>query len=133
MDGRLFPRATRLILPLPARRNASTENGRMEGAHAGSPENDTPATVYEDADSMQMGAHDEPGSSGVYSERVRTHEFDTYNLVLALQSAGYSQAQAVALMKCLRTVLISGTEFAKSHYLSRGDLENVRYSYFIVG
>jgi hypothetical protein len=54
-----------------------------------------------------------------------THQFDTYRLVLALQSAGYSRPQAIALMKCLRTLLIDGTEFAKLHYLSRGDLENV--------
>jgi hypothetical protein len=54
-----------------------------------------------------------------------THQFDTYRLVLALQSAGYSRPQAIALMKCLRTLLIDGTEFAKSHYLSHGDLENV--------
>jgi hypothetical protein len=46
---------------------------------------------------------------------------------LGLQSAGYSRPQAVALMKCLRTVLVNGTESAKSHYLSRGDLENVTH------
>ena len=55
----------------------------------------------------------------------RTHQFDTFRLVSALQRAGYSHMQAVALMKCLRTVLVSGTEVAKSYYLSRGDLENV--------
>jgi len=63
-------------------------------------------------------------SNGASSDRLRTHQFDTYRLVSALQSAGYSQPQAIALMKCLRTVLVNGTEFAKSHYLSRGDLEN---------
>ena|SRR5437762_289492 len=74
---------------------------------------------------VQQGPHvEQPGSSS-NSERQRTHQFDTYKFVLALQSAGYSRPQAVALMKCLRAVLVNGTEFAKSHYLSRGDLENV--------
>jgi len=54
-----------------------------------------------------------------------THQFDTYRLVIALEAAGYTRPQAVALMKCLRTTLGEGIEFAKSHYLSRGDLENV--------
>ena len=67
---------------------------------------------------------EQPGSSS-NSERQKTHQFDTYIFVSALQSAGYSRLQAVALMKCLRTVLVNGTEFAKSHYLFRGDLENV--------
>ena len=58
-------------------------------------------------------------------EPTRTHQFDTFKLVSALQIAGYSHSQAVALMKCLRTVLINGNEVAKAHYLSRGDLENV--------
>jgi len=65
-------------------------------------------------------------------EPLRVHQFDTYELVSALQTAGFSQPQAVALMKCLRTVLIYGTEFAKSHYLSRGDLENVATRSFIL-
>src|SRR5204862_6857736 len=47
------------------------------------------------------------GQAGIVSnsERQRTHQFDTYRFVSALQSAGYSRPQAVALMKCLRTVL----------------------------
>jgi Coiled-coil domain-containing protein 90-like len=56
---------------------------------------------------------------------LKTHQFDTFKLVSSLQRAGYSHEQAVALMQCLRSVLVNGTEFAKSHYLSRGDLENV--------
>jgi hypothetical protein len=82
--------------------------------------------------------------NGTMSDRLRTHQFDTYRLVSALQSAGYTRPQAIALMKCLRTVLVNGTEFAKSHYLSRGDLENVgiarwnqaesfrRHTYFVL-
>ena len=67
-----------------------------------------------------------PNQSGsLQPEPLRVHQFDTYKIVLALQNAGFSQPQAVALMKCLRTVLVNGTEFAKSHYLTRGDLENV--------
>lgn len=66
-------------------------------------------------------------------EPLRTHQFDTFKFVSALEKAGYSHSQAVALMKCLRTVLVNGTEFAKSHYLSRGDLENVSLPQIVHG
>jgi hypothetical protein len=70
--------------------------------------------------------HGELTNNAILSDaNMKTHEFDTYKLVLALQVAGFSQGQAVALMKCLRAVLINGTQRAKVHYLSRGDLENV--------
>ena len=58
-------------------------------------------------------------------EPMKTHQFDTYKLVSSLQQSGFSHNQAIALMKCLRAVLINGPEFAKAHYLSRGDMENV--------
>jgi hypothetical protein len=95
-------------------RPANTVNSRVNDVH-----------IREDGDTIGTDPHNGPANGSPYSERVRTHQFDTYRLVLALQSAGYSRPQAVALMKCLRTVLVNGTEFAKSHYLFRGDLENV--------
>jgi hypothetical protein len=114
-----------LLVPFEARRNASTEDAGADKVNA-------PHEPMTD-DSGQLGAQN--GSqvvqvgqmgNGTSSDRLRTHQFDTYRLVSALQSAGYTQPQAIALMKCLRTVLVNGTEVAKSHYLSRGDLENVR-------
>jgi Coiled-coil domain-containing protein 90-like len=69
-----------------------------------------------------------PPSGSNSTENMKTHQFDTFKFVSALQSSGFSQGQAVALMKCLRTVLVKGTEFGKTYYLSRGDLENVTFS-----
>jgi hypothetical protein len=124
IHGGVFDGPKNLVMTLPGRRHIATETVRSD-ASGPSPGTDTP--IHEASDAMQHDTHVEPGSSSAHSERQRAHEFDTYKLVLALQSAGYSQAQAVALMKCLRTVLVNGTEFSKSHYLSRGDLENVGY------
>jgi|SRR5271170_7328291 len=81
--------------------------------------------IHEGSDSTPHDRHNGSAGASSYSERLRTHQFDTYRLVLTLESTGYSRPQAVALMKCLRTVLVNGTEFAKSYYLSRGDQENV--------
>jgi hypothetical protein len=78
--------------------------------------------------SPQLPSHGSRGAPSLAPEPSRTHQFDTFKLVSALQLAGYSHSQAVALMKCLRTVLINGNEVAKAHYLSRGDLENVQRS-----
>jgi hypothetical protein len=119
-----------LLVPFQARRNASTEDAGADTVNA--PHEDEPITD----DSAQLGAQNGAQvvqvaqmGNGTSSDRLRTHQFDTHRLVSALQSAGYTQPQAIALMKCLRTVLVNGTEVAKSHYLSRGDLENVRLNF----
>jgi hypothetical protein len=120
-----------LLVPFQARRNASTEE--VAGADTVNAANENEPMTD---DSPQLGAqngaqvvHVGQMSNGTSSDRLRTHQFDTHRLVSALQSAGYTQPQAIALMKCLRTVLVNGTEVAKSHYLSRGDLENVRLNF----
>ena len=111
------------LIPWQWRRNVTKES------HPTTP--DSSSSQGSDVDGLSNGAtlpkapDIEKIGNGSNSERQRTHQFDTYRFVLALQSVGYSRPQAVALMKCLRTVLVNGTEFAKSHYLSRGDLENV--------
>lgn len=104
-------------------RSATTQEVPANVESPSSPEGDIPNR--EAPDPKQTDPQALPASGTTYSERQRAHQFDTYRLVLALQSAGYSRPQAVALMKCLRTVLVNGMEFAKSHYLFRGDLENV--------
>ena len=79
-------------------------------------------------DSIPLSSPAGQAVNGSFQDRARTHQFDTYELVSALQRAGYTRPQAVALMKCLRSLLVNGTEFAKSHFLSRGDLENASTS-----
>jgi hypothetical protein len=114
-DGSLMPKKWRRNVAMGSR-PTSTHSSSSQGSDIDSLSNGEP---------LQQAPDVEKSGNGSNSERQRTHQFDTYRFVLALQSAGYSPPQAVALMKCLRTVLVNGTEFAKSHYLSRGDLENV--------
>jgi hypothetical protein len=122
---------TRSLRPLLGVRRASAKAEENEAPERGS----IPPTIIEKAhkdaevheDSPQQENHTDL-RTGFFQQSfdpMRTHQFDTFRLVSALQRAGYSHMQAVALMKCLRTVLVSGTEVAKSYYLSRGDLENV--------
>ena len=107
-------------------------NGQMTMSH-NSPVN-TEGTKPDKRDNgkgelQSLDSTHEKGSQHVSElryNRIGTHQFDTYKLVSALQLAGFTRRQAIALMKCLRTVLVNGTEIAKSHYLSRGDHENVR-------
>jgi len=124
------PVSVRLLVPFEARRSASTGDAGADTVNA--PHKNEPLTN----DSGQLASQDGTQAAqvgqmgnGTSSDRLRTHQFDTYRLVSALQSAGYTQPQAIALMKCLRTVLVNGAELAKSHYLSRGDLENVRCNF----
>lgn len=120
----VFRRNRLLFGPCETSRSASTEDATADTVsepHENEPVVDDVAQVAQNG--SQNGQT--PAGNGGSLDRLRTHQFDTYRLVTALQSAGYSRPQAIALMKCLRTVLVNGTELAKSHYLSRGDLENV--------
>jgi hypothetical protein len=127
---RLRTRITYLRTPHAVRR-ASAKAEEKEAPERGT----IPPTIIEKAHEDAKVQEDRPQQenhtdlrTGFFQQSfdpARTHQFDTFRLVSALQRAGYSHMQAVALMKCLRTVLVSGTEVAKSYYLSRGDLENV--------
>jgi hypothetical protein len=117
------------------RRIFSTEAGQVsssEGVSAG-----TGKMVENESQAVQPASPSQPelqipqGAGAQSQEPTRTHQFDTFKLVSALQIAGYSHPQAVALMKCLRTVLVNGNEVAKAHYLSRGDLENVPWHLYM--
>ena len=111
-----------LVSPIEARPTASAQDATADivpVTHRNGP------TTGESGQLRQNDSQAGQIANGAPSDRLRTHQFDTYKLVSALQSAGYTRPQAIALMKCLRTVLVNGTDFAKSHYLSRGDLENV--------
>ena len=104
-DASLIPKKWRRNVTMESR-PTSTDSSSSQGSDIDSLSNGEP---------LQQATYVEKTGNGSNSERQRTHQFDTYRLVLALQSAGYSRPQAVALMKCLRTVLVNGTEFAKSH------------------
>ena len=105
-----------------AARSSATLNSPDMPSEESAPPNET---------KLQTNGPAEPASSVSVAGSGSTmfiHQFDTYKLVSALEKAGYSHKQAVALMKCLRALMVNGTEVAKSHYLSRGDLENVKPS-----
>jgi len=55
------------------------------------------------------------------------HLFDTYKLVAGLCEAGYSYGQSFAIMRALRALLVNSSEFSKTEFLSRGQLENQVY------
>ena len=93
---------------------SSSPQATGQGAVEHGPTNTRPASV----------PADQP-TGGRFPDSLKAHQFDTYKLVMAFQCAGFTQPQATGLMKCLRTLLVNGTEVAKSNFLSRSDLENV--------
>jgi hypothetical protein len=55
------------------------------------------------------------------------HHFDTYSLVQQLALEGFSQEQAVTLMKAIRLMLAVNLDIAKEGLVSKSDTENETY------
>lgn len=55
------------------------------------------------------------------------HHFDTYSLVQQLAIEGFSQEQAVTLMKAIRLMLAVNLDIAKEGLVSKSDTENETY------
>ena len=56
------------------------------------------------------------------------HHFDTYSLVKDLETSGFSQDQAVTIMKAVRGILTINMELARDGLVSKSNVENVRTS-----
>ncbi|KAL2213194.1 hypothetical protein CC79DRAFT_1316036 [Sarocladium strictum] len=55
------------------------------------------------------------------------HHFDTYSLVKQLGDGGYSQAQAIEVMKGVRAILAQNLDVAQESLVSKSDVENETY------
>lgn len=55
------------------------------------------------------------------------HHFDTYGLVKDLVKSGFSQDQAVTIMKALRGILADNMELAREGLVSKSNVENETY------
>ncbi|KAJ9622465.1 hypothetical protein H2203_006688 [Taxawa tesnikishii (nom. ined.)] len=55
------------------------------------------------------------------------HHFDTYGLVRRLEEGGWTQPQAVTIMKAVRLILASNMELAREGLVSRSNVENETY------
>lgn len=53
------------------------------------------------------------------------HHFDTYSLVKQLGEGGYSQDQAIEVMKGVRAILAQNLDVAQESLVSKSDVENV--------
>ncbi|KAF7508463.1 hypothetical protein GJ744_009176 [Endocarpon pusillum] len=55
------------------------------------------------------------------------HHFDTYSLVQDLAKGGFSEEQAVTIMKAIRLMLAENLDLAKDGLVSKSDVENETY------
>jgi hypothetical protein len=55
------------------------------------------------------------------------HHFDTYSLVLDLSKGGYTNDQAITIMKAVRTILQGNLDYARQSLTSKSDIENESY------
>jgi Protein of unknown function (DUF1640) len=54
------------------------------------------------------------------------HHFDTWTLVRDLQNGGFSQEQAITIMKAVRLLLANNMDLAREALVSKSNVENVR-------
>ncbi|KAL4818289.1 hypothetical protein BDW67DRAFT_157667 [Aspergillus spinulosporus] len=55
------------------------------------------------------------------------HHFDTYSLVQDLAKGGFTEKQAITIMKGVRKILQNNLDFAKQNLTSKSDVENETY------
>lgn len=55
------------------------------------------------------------------------HHFDTYSLVKQLDEGGYTQEQAIEVMKGVRAILAQNLDVAQESLVSKSDVENETY------
>ncbi|OTA98855.1 hypothetical protein M426DRAFT_325647 [Hypoxylon sp. CI-4A] len=55
------------------------------------------------------------------------HHFDSYSLVKELQTGGYSQHQAITIMKAIRGLLAQNLDVAQEGLVSKSDVDNETY------
>ncbi|KAL7798251.1 hypothetical protein V8C37DRAFT_369251 [Trichoderma ceciliae] len=55
------------------------------------------------------------------------HHFDSYSLVKQLQEEGYTNDQAITMMKAIRTILAHNLDMAQERLVSKSDVENESY------
>lgn len=55
------------------------------------------------------------------------HHFDTYSLVRDLAKGGFTEDQAITIMKAVRSMLANNLEIAKEGLVSKSDTENETY------
>lgn len=55
------------------------------------------------------------------------HHFDTYGLVKRLEEGGWSNAQAITIMKATRTILSENIDLARNALVSKSNVENEAY------
>ncbi|RYP54239.1 hypothetical protein DL769_010390 [Monosporascus sp. CRB-8-3] len=80
---------------------------------------------------MEVVLHMPPPDSASHHPHISAsrymHHFDTYTLVKQLESGGYTNAQAITLMKAVRGMLARNLDFAQEGLVSKSDVDNEKY------
>ncbi|KAI0538485.1 hypothetical protein GGR58DRAFT_295120 [Xylaria digitata] len=61
------------------------------------------------------------------SKPTYVHHFDSYTLVKQLQAGGYTQAQAITVMKAIRAILAQNLDVAQEGLVGKSDVDNETY------
>jgi hypothetical protein len=77
---------------------------------------------------LNVGHRDDGGSSKLpqLHPPPHVHHFDTWTLVRDLEKGGFTEAQAVTIMKAVRLLLTKNMDLARDALVSKSNVENVR-------
>jgi len=115
---------TVLDLPSPAAiaSNANTVSAPINPQPNAKP-TDSVASIPVTLKSVASGEHKAPH---INTPRY-VHHFDTYSLVKKLEEGGWTQDQAITVMKAVRLILADNLELAQDGLVSQSNVENETY------
>ncbi|KAI0512759.1 hypothetical protein F5B22DRAFT_291988 [Xylaria bambusicola] len=121
------PQQTDDIPPSDATKEA-TPDGK-DAASTGPPKA-TPDETIERSGPMEAVLHMPPPNESQHphiSKPTYVHHFDSYTLVKQLQVGGYTQAQAITVMKAIRALLAQNLDVAQEGLVGKSDVDNETY------
>ena len=89
---------------------------------------DSAATDAPSESVLNVSKQEDPGSSKLpqLHPPPYMHHFDTWTLVRDLEKGGFTEAQAVTIMKAVRLLLTKNMDLARDALVSKSNVENVQ-------
>ncbi|KAL7959798.1 hypothetical protein V8C34DRAFT_278804 [Trichoderma compactum] len=119
-------------IPLSAPKQADSSDGSGSGSGSADPKASKPKDGTKMSDKLDtvyyMGAPENLSTTMPSMTPPKyIHHFDSYSLVKQLQEGGYSNDQAITMMKAIRTILAHNLDIAQEKLVSKSDIENESY------
>lgn len=114
------------VLNMPSSETAGTASAPVYTEHVNDERTQQPWTTDPDREEFTNKQDDQHRPPHI-STPPYVHHFDTYGLVKRLEEGGWTQPQAVTIMKAVRLILSENMELAREGLVSKSNVENETY------